>query len=379
MGHRLCKGLALVVLLAAGACSSPAKPTAPAADDTQDPMGGAGAGGAPDARRAEPDTRAPGPGDVDAAVVARDAGSVAGDVGAVGGGSDGGSASEVAAGPGWAGIAGIEDLSMVSPSAGCGKDPGQELGTFVRYTVTITPKPVRGTGNREYFIRLPSNYDKNKPYRLIFEGPGCSSGNGSKVIDYFTPAGTEGVIQVGLTPEFSCFDDQRTDSIEFQFLETVHALMKNKVCFDQHRAFVSGFSSGAWLSNMLGCVYGSKLIRAIAPGAGGLATKPGIAPPCTNLPTPGIWNHNEDDGTNSPNGTVAAINRALKVNKCQGDFATSARAPYQVASSAAASMVCEKFTSCPKEFPIVWCHPKTGAHSLPSFFPTAAWQFFSAF
>ncbi len=297
--------------------------------------------------------------------------------GGMGGVIDSGVKLEMPTGPGWAGVAGIEDLSMVKPSSGCGKDPGQALGSFVGQKVTIVPKPVRGTGNREFFIKLPTNYDKMKPYRMVFEGPGCGS-KLSSVPDFAGPSGAEGVIQIGLISETSCFDDQRTDSIEYKFLEAVYAILQDKICFDQHRVFVSGFSSGAWLSNMMGCVYGSKLIRAIAPSAGGLSTAPGIAPPCTNLPTPGLWNHNENDGTNSPSGTRAAINRALKVNKCQGDFSTSPRAPYQVAASAAASMACERFTTCPKEFPVVLCHPTTGAHTMPSFFPAAAWQFFSA-
>jgi len=38
---------------------------------------------------------------------------------------------------GWAGIPGIEDLSTVKATPGCGTDPGQALGSWVRGTVTI--------------------------------------------------------------------------------------------------------------------------------------------------------------------------------------------------------------------------------------------------
>jgi hypothetical protein len=51
-----------------------------------------------------------------------------------------------------------------------------------------------------------------------------------------------------------------------------------------------------------------------------------------------------------------ALDRALKVNKCQGNYQTSPRAPYKNIAD------CEQFTTCPKEFPIVFCHPKTGGH-----------------
>jgi poly(3-hydroxybutyrate) depolymerase len=280
--------------------------------------------------------------------------------------------SSVPPGAGWAGIPGIEDLSTVKPSPACGKDPGQAPGSWVHYTVTITPPPPRGVDTRDYFIKLPPSYDRAKPYRLVFEGPGCNN-PGTNVIDYARPAGAEGVIQIGLAPEAElgkCFE-LRNDSVEYKFFDTVYAIAQDKLCFDQHRVFISGFSSGSWLSNMIGCVDGSKQIRAIAPASGGLP-----AAPCTNLPTPGIWTHNQDDTTNLPSGTRAAITRALKVNRCQGTFDTSPREPYMVPAAPTASMVCERFTTCPREFPIVYCHPATGGHSVPSYFGAAAWQLF---
>jgi hypothetical protein len=263
---------------------------------------------------------------------------------------------------GWAGIPGIEDLSTVKATVGCGMDPGQALGSWVRKTLTMMPKPVRGTGVREYFINLPANYDNKKPYRLIIVSPGCG-GKGNTMWDFTAAAGTEGVIQVGVSPDpgtspsGACFDDMRTDSVEYAFIEALHALISKSLCFDQHHVYITGHSSGGWLSNQMGCVYGSKLIRAVAPSSGGLATGAGKAPPCSDLPTPGIWSHNEDDTGNRIAGSITAINRALKVNKCgPGDFTTAPRAPYLNYP------MCQKFSGCPAEFPIVICHPATGGH-----------------
>jgi hypothetical protein len=96
--------------------------------------------------------------------------------------------------------------------------------------------------------------------------------------------------------------------------------------------------------------------------------------PCTMLPTPGIWSHNEDDTGNRIIGSQNAINRALKVNKCgTGDFATSPRVPYLNIAN------CEKFSQCPPEFPIVFCHPPTGGHTgnlAPQ--PARTWEFFKS-
>lgn len=305
-------------------------------------------------------------------------GGASGSGGAAGAVSDAGavdvSSGADGAGSGFGGIPGIENFAAVKPTAGCGTTPGQALGSWVMATVTMTPKPVRGSGTREYYIKLPTNYDNKKPYHLIFVAPGCS-GKGNAMFDFTAAAGTEGVIQIGLNPEpgvwmGSCFDDKRTDSIEYQFVETVLDLASKKLCFDQHRVFFTGHSSGSWLSNQMGCVYGSKLIRAIAPSSGGLAQGAGVAPPCTDLPTPGIWSHNEND---NPIGSQNAITRALKVNGCQGTFADSPRAPW------GGEAVCQQFATCPAEFPVVYCHPPTGGHlgNLTQQ-PARSWKFWKS-
>ena len=286
-------------------------------------------------------------------------------------------------GAGWAGFAGIEDLSTVKPSPGCGLDPGQALGEWVRLTVQIQPKPVRGTGNRVYFIKLPANYDRMKPYRLVFVVPGCGSQGNTTGYDFTAPAGTEGVVQIGMNADpmaFSypgCFDDFRTDSVEPQFFETLLDIASKKLCFDQHRVYFVGHSSGSFVSNMMGCKYGGTKVRAIAPSSGGLATDAmgaNMAAPCSDAaPTAGIWSHNEDDTGNRISWTIGAINRALKVNKCQGTYETSPRVPYPGHAD------CQRFSTCPAEFPVVICHPRTGGHEgNRTVQPARAWEFFKA-
>ncbi|MEA2700400.1 MAG: hypothetical protein QOI66_4671 [Myxococcales bacterium] len=294
---------------------------------------------------------------------------------------------------GWGGVAGIENFSVVKPTDGCGMAPGQALNSWVQYNVTIPPAVQgRGTGNRVYFVKLPSNYNNMKPYLLIFTAPGCGGKGNTPTFDFASSAGTEGVIQVGVQPDpgasqnggGTCFDDKRTMSVEYPYFDTMMTALSKKLCFDQHKVFFAGHSSGSWLSNQMGCVYGMTKIRAIAPASGGLADQPGEAPPCTDLPTPGIWSHNEDEPKETDNpagnpyvGTIRAVTRALKVNHCVGDFTTSKREPYPAIGTAMG--ICEKFSSCPPEFPIVLCHPPHGGHSDNlGPVPARAWQFFKA-
>ena len=122
--------------------------------------------------------------------------------------------------------------------------------------------------------------------------PGCN-GQGNTTEDFTAAAGTDGVIQIGLNADpgaFSyagCFDDFSTTSVEMKFVETLIDIASKKFCYDQHRVFFAGHSSGSFVSNMMGCVYGAKLVRAIAPSSGGLADNSmgmNMAPPCTELP-----------------------------------------------------------------------------------------------
>ena len=292
-------------------------------------------------------------------------------------------------GTGWAGVPGIEDLSTVKASGGCGKPAptGVSSNDYATRMITI-PMPIRGSGMRRYTLKLPAKYDNNKPYGMVFQAPGCTGSTGP-LGDFTQLAGGDGVVQavlqyepgVGIYPQ--CFDDKRTDSVEYAYFEAVLSEIESQVCIDEHLVFLGGHSSGAWLSNQLGCVYGSTLIRAIFPASGGLAVSPrddvmGVhsAPPCKDLPTPGIWTHNQDDTTNPPIGTRSAIERALRVNKCTSTDFNGPRAPF---SAPGTGMNCESFSTCPKEFPIVFCHPPTGGHPPPSFAPAADWQFMSLF
>ena len=97
--------------------------------------------------------------------------------------------------------------------------------------------------------------------------------------------------------------------------------------------------------------------------------------------SPGIWSHNEDEPKETDNpagnpyvGTIRAVTRALKVNHCVGDFTTSKREPYPAIGTAMG--ICEKFSSCPPEFPIVLCHPPHGGHTDNlGPVPARAWQY----
>jgi hypothetical protein len=316
------------------------------------------------------------------------------------------------AGPGYGGIPGLEDLSTVKPSAGCGKDPGQPLGSWqlapagtnkYMYGYALsTPDTPKGSFTRRYFVKLPATYDKNKPYRVIYEGPACG-GVGYEVPAFDTvataapsPGGVHGagVIQVGLTPEptvaAGCFDDESgADTIEKAFIETLAPVIASSFCIDEHRVFIAGHDAGGALANHLGRVYGSRIFRAIAPSSGGL---PQNGQPCLTtglpgsattvggcLPVPGIWWHDLNDMANAYAGTQQAVEAALIANRCvNATFAAGPKKAY--ATLALAS--CLAYTTCPPEFPVVVCTSMGQNHAnqlMQADSLATTWSFFTQF
>jgi len=319
----------------------------------------------------------------------------------------------------YGGIVGLEDLSTVKPSAGCGtnitaaypaiaqnawqpKDNHDYKSGFTIDVPTPANHPVPAiagkTLTRRYFIKLPTGYDSTKPYKLLYEGAGCT-GYGTDVADFFSVSKGNlilvaleiypGVWGGGSTgpgssvtgdPGISCFDDKRGDlSIDKPFIDLLHAKLMTQLCIDQHRVFISGHSSGGWLTEQFGNSYGSKIIRAIAPSSGGLAQ--GVEQQATDgLPVPGIWWHQTNDGTNPFSGTQDAITHALIVNKCtKPDFNDATQLMPQAYPNVT---ICQKYTSCPKEFPIILCREAGSNHANAFDDPNqraAAWSFLDSF
>lgn len=390
--------IAAVALLAAcgGSGGAPA--------DHGDASGGAGTTGDADDDAAQMNPDGSGGPLADARTeVASDAGS---DAWADAGGGDASSGA-------FGGVTGLEDLSTIKPSAGCGKDPGQPLGSWQTapagankymfgYAIN-TPMTPKGSFTRRYFVQLPPTYDRNKPYRVVFGAPKCG-GVGYEVPPFDTVAGTTadeghgaGVIQVGLTPDptvwmSGCFDQQAGEAtIEKDFIEALWPVVASSFCVDEHRVFMTGYDSGAWLTNQLGRVYGSRLFRAIAPSAGGLAAGAALQPCLTAglegaattvggcLPTPGIWWHDSADPVDPFTGTKQAVEAALIANRCtNATFAAGPKAPFATLPHA----TCVSYATCPAAFPVVLCTATLQDHKnlLDEAANLAAtWMFFRSF
>ncbi|QQS03237.1 MAG: hypothetical protein IPK50_13055 [Fibrobacterota bacterium] len=152
-------------------------------------------------------------------------------------------------------------------SAGCGKALGvlPKSGTYKISTVS---------GRGEFIINIPTSYDVNKPYRLIF-GNHCMGGSAIKVAGtdngqdqtaHFyhikTQADKENIPAIYVAMQG---DAGGTWSLpnDAKFWLDVLKHVETNLCVDTTRVFVAGFSFGAMFSYVLSNTY-PELIRAVA-------------------------------------------------------------------------------------------------------------------
>jgi polyhydroxybutyrate depolymerase len=296
--------------------------------------------------------------------------------------------------PGGGGSAGLSPtppsidspLTQVVKSTGCGTafvgTSGARVSIFTSGVKDancadhLDGQPVCGawSGPREYYVNLPAQYDENKAYPLIFEGPGCG-GNGTDI--YPIPAIAGESIRIGLTPgpnvlghgtneKQGCFDDKEgDDSVDWVFYENVYDKLNSEVCFDRNRVFVSGTSSGAWLANELACKYAGdalRPVRGVMPRGGGLPTEAAFVPTCSTTPLAGMWVHQVLDGTTPFSNALVAIERAMSLAQCASghDFQTAPMVNFPIGGNNPDD-TCRRITGCDPLYPLVVC-PLPGAN-----------------
>jgi polyhydroxybutyrate depolymerase len=250
---------------------------------------------------------------------------------------------------------------------------GKEYGTQAGYDFN----------HRNYFLKLPKNYDNTRAYPLVMSGGGCGatngvSGNGGGA--NALPDDQDFAVQVGLSYVYpqnagACFADGFADTPDLPYFDAVLAEVAKSSCVDKGKVFMSGFSSGAWETYMLSCARAG-VIRGVGTQAGGLRS---VRPPCTGVPVAAFLTagtndanpiHNVDAKTGFDSGSAPARDVILKTNGCT----TTETAPY-TSDKAPATWNCKQYTSCPKAYPVIWCEIP-GGHGAGS--PSAFWPFWNA-
>jgi hypothetical protein len=307
---------------------------------------------------------------------------VAGDNGATGVGGTTGAAGAGAAGTGMttgaAGEGAVGDHAT-GMSAGCGKQVADPAAKYVEHDIMVTVSAAQSAyAMRKFFTYMPHNYDPSHPYPVTMWGPGCgaSGPEGNQLMGSVGPDGkpaTDSFIEIQLLQKDSCFSTSAHDSPEIPYFDEVLKEVSDNYCIDKGQVFVAGYSSGSWLTHLLGCQRGN-VIRGIGSASGGIIVDHGT---CTG-PIAAIMTGDSSDTTNpiisvdsktgTPKGSGAARDRILMANGCQ-----MTSKPWDPAFPG-----CEIYDGCPPQFPVVWCltmgqgHSTGGINSSKGF-----WQFWS--
>jgi len=292
-----------------------------------------------------------------------------------------------------AGGGGPFDITRVAATPGCGLAPAQEPGQTVRGTLqTMGIKapdcadklrdgtPVCGPWSyvREYFVTLPLGYQSNKPYPLVFQGPGCGGADGSMVYPLNDPYPNgppnvgNTVIRVGLTPppndvghptnpQMDCFDESEgDDSVEWPFYEQLYDQLAKQVCFDKNRVFSNGSGDGGGrFVDELACKYAGdakRPIRGVISNDGDWSTNPQYLPTCTTKPMAGMWVHQALDPFRVWSSDKLAIARAMMVDHCTiGTGYDDAKLEDFPIGGGNPDTTCKRIKGCPELTPLVVC------------------------
>lgn len=246
-----------------------------------------------------------------------------------------------------------------SKSAGCGVADYPKSG---KATIDVS-----GT-SREYILKLPTSYDPNTAYKLVF-GWHWRGGTAENVASgqigggaYYGLEKQSNGTTIFVSPNGIDNGWANTGGRDMAFLKAMLAFFNSKLCIDQSRIFSTGFSFGGMMSDAIGLDM-ADVFRAIAPMSGALysggsrsSTKP-IA----------VWmSHGDADNVVPIGDGETALNIFLKNNGCGTQTEAVMPSP------------CVSYQGCSAGHPVHYCK-FSGGHTAPSFASQAIWQFFSQF
>jgi poly(3-hydroxybutyrate) depolymerase len=260
-----------------------------------------------------------------------------------------------------------------TPSKGCGKD--NTLKNYFKF---------KGGGiEHEVYLDLPENYDKNKPYRLVF-GMHCMGGSAQNVAKnehYYGYRDKDKKNTIFVAPHG--YTDQMPwrcgDNKDHLFFDEILTYLNENLCVDTSRVFSSGFSFGAMYSNSLAQTFQHRLRGVVV-----FATADQVIYIPKNSGKPIAWMgvHGMSDGLCTPAMGRSARDTALKNASAEGKDATKEKAQ----ESNSGQHTCYDYKDVDERFPVKWCTDNAGHqwdHRDPgqgqSWVTQTTWEFFTQF
>lgn len=235
------------------------------------------------------------------------------------GGTDGGTLGDGA----------LVDGTPVAGSTGCGMPANIASGQWVKRTID-------SGGPRDLWVWLPTGYDPSRAYPIIYQLHGCSTSATREAnnVPVERQVGADAITVRGRAAA-NCWDTSATGP-DLPYFDAMLADVEGAFCVDTARRFVTGYSSGAFMSHRVACVRGDKL-RGVATIAGG---QPGTN--CTGN-VAALLIHDRNDTTVNISQSEAARDNHLMRNTCGTTTMPTAQSP------------CVAYDGCAAGKPVVWC------------------------
>lgn len=227
---------------------------------------------------------------------------------------------------------------------------------------------------RSYDMFVPERSDdpRGLPLVFVFHGDG---GTGAGVRKTFGLEAVAGDAAIFVYPDGRDrswdLDDPADRNPDIAFFDAIVVETKKSYPVDAGRIFATGYSSGAYFANQLGCRRGA-VLRAVATHAGGgpyggdseYDDEGNLV--CPEPPVAALVIHGTDDGTVALSEGESSRDHWRRVNGCTQ--ATEAYAPEP----------CVKYAGC-AERPVVWCAvPGVGHVVWPGEGAKTTWSFFAS-
>lgn len=218
--------------------------------------------------------------------------------------------------------------------------------------------------NREYVLDIPSNYNQNNPYKLVF-GWHWRGGSANDVVGqgYYGMKSLSNNSAIFVAPDRAAGTDGWTNANgrDIAFLQSMLTQLKSSLCIDESRIFSTGWSYGGMMSFAVGRELPTTF-RAIAPVSGAFLT-----PHVDSGSATAAWiAHGNNDTVVSQSSGIQARDAYLRANGCSNTTVPVQPSP------------CVEYQNCAAGKPVVWCS-FNGGHSQPSFYSSGAWNFFNRF
>jgi len=262
-------------------------------------------------------------------------------------------------------------MVLAMPSPGCTVDAIEHGRRIVQRL------DVGGTA-REVILDVPDAVHAKQPAPLLLDFHGFShSGAGVWEVSGFKPlAARQGFITAypeGLPVTLTLRGEARTgagwqmDAIDgnrdVAFVRALLDDLERRWCIDRSRIYATGFSNGAYFSQLLACALADR-IAAVAPVSGGR-----LQPACLpTRPVPILIQHGSEDPLIPAASARAARDEWVRLNGC----AAPATAP------ADSGPACQRWDQCRAGAVVEYCE-EPYAHRWPPQATDRAWSFLSRY